>query len=193
MLCAIAMLLAAMSPTVGTNDESSVRILDSKSLPVFESVSIYRARDFVPGKSKPLSEAKFDKDRAKALTVPLGSEAVHIYAKPKDGIAVLIGERFTPKPGTSTELKLDSVLGVLDVFQMDGFQKVDRIVVTSPDDPGPDEEGHVPVQIGSDYRVEMSVPDGFYAVWLVPANGVRSIRIEDRVRVLPGKIVRVGN
>src|SRR5438477_256921 len=50
-----------------------------------------------------------------------------------------------------------------------------------------------PEQVGSDYRVEMPAPEGFYAVWLVPANGARAQRIEDRIRVLPGKIVRIGN
>ena len=70
--------------------------------------------------------------------------------------------------------------------------KADRVVVTATDDPGPDEKGHTPVQVGGDYRVEMPVPEGFYAVWVVPANGARARRVADRVRVLPGRTTRVG-
>ena len=43
-----------------------------------------------------------------------------------------------------------------------------------------------------DFRVEMPVPEGFSAVWLVPANGARAARIADRVRVLPDRATRVG-
>ena len=130
---------------------------------------------------------------AKSSTTTLGEGPYHVYVKPKDGIEVLVAEKLTIEPGQTQELKLGDLLGVVEVFQKDGFAKADRIVLTSQDDAGPDEKGHIAIQTGSDYRVEMPVPEGFYAVWLVPANGARAQRIEERLRVLPGKIVRVGN
>ncbi len=191
----LAVLLAFVVPASAADDERTLTIIPAKSLPAFESVSIYRSADVVPGKKlpKPLVELKFGKAAANLLKTSVGKDAIHVFAKPKDGIAVAVAEKLTLKPGQTFELKLGNLLGVVDVFQKDGFPKVERIVLTASDDAGPDEKGHVPVQIGSDYRVEMPVPEGFYAVWLVPANGARATRIEDRIRVLPGKIVRIGN
>lgn len=69
----------------------------------------------------------------------------------------------------------------------------DKLVLTATDDPGPGEKGHVPVQVGADYRVGMAVPEGVYAVWVVPANGARPRKAEDRARVHAGRTTRVGD
>lgn len=172
------------------DEDRTLKVIASKTLPAIESVSIYPSEDIKPGKEKPKPQTVL-RFKGETKTV-LGVGPYHIYAKPKDGIEVLVAEKLTIKRGQTHELKLGDLLGIVDVFQKDGFPKVDRIVLTAPDDSGPDEKGHVAVQTGSDYRVEMPVPEGFYAVWLVPANGAMSKRIEDRIRVLPGKIVRVG-
>lgn len=189
-----ALLAAFAAPALAADDERFIRVVPAKTLPAFESISVYSSASVKPGKEKPkpLAVHKFDKNLA-SIKAPVGGEAVHVFAKPKDGIEVLVAEKITVKAGQTHELKLGDLLGVVEVFQKDGFPKVDRIVLTAPDDSGPDEKGHVAVQTGSDYRVEMPAPEGFYAVWLVPANGARAIRIEDRTRVLPGKIIRIGN
>jgi hypothetical protein len=181
-------ILVAVS-AASSDEDRILKIAASKTLPAMESIAIYASDGIKAGqkKPKPLSVAKLKGD----IAVRLDNGAHHIYAKPKDGIEVLIAEKLSLKPGETQELKLGDLLGVVDVFQKEGLPKVERIVLTAPDDAGPDEKGHVPVQIGSDYRVEMPVPEGFYAVWLVPANGARAQRIEDRIRVLPGKIVRI--
>ena len=182
------------SPGLLAEDNRLIRIVPSRTLPAFESVSIYTSATFKTGKDKPkpLAERKFERGFGDLL-VAVDAEAVHVFVKPKDGAEVQIASSLTVKPGQTSVLKLADLLGVIDVTQKDGFPRVDRIVLTAPGDPGPDEKGHVAVQIGSDYRVEMPVPEGFYAVWLVPANGARALRIEDKTRVLPGKIVRIGN
>ena len=173
------------------DDDRTLKIVSSKTLPTIESVSLYPSEGFKPGQERPKPFATIE--LAKNSSARVGQGPYRVYAKPKDGIAVLVAEKLSVEPGQIYELKLGDLLGVVEVFQKDGFPKVDKIVLTAPDDSGPDEKGHVAVQVGSDYRVEMPVPEGFYAVWLVPANGARAQRIEDRLRVLPGKIVRVGN
>ena len=190
----LAILFAIAIPCTAADNNRTLVVVSAKSLPAFESVSVYRSADMKSGKEKPkpLKVLKFEKGLADVKFV-LGTEPVHVFVKPKDGSEVAIAEKLVVKPGEDVQLKLMNVLGVVEVFQKDGFAKVDRIVLTTPDDSGPDEKGHVAIQSGSDYRVEMPVPEGFYAVWLVPANGARAIRIEDRIRVLPGKIVRIGN
>lgn len=192
---ALAFLFALSLSAFAADEDRTVIVVPAKSLPAFESVVVYRSADVKPGKElpKPLKTFTLAKGFKDELKFQSGGDAIHVFAKPKDGIGVVLVEQLAVKPGETAQLKLANLLGVVEVFQKDGFPKVDRIVLTAPDDSGPDEKGHVPVQIGSDYRVEMPVPEGFYAVWLVPANGARTTRIEDRIRVLPGKIVRIGN
>lgn len=187
---ALAALAAVLASTSSADDARRLTVSASKSLPPIESVAVYAAGAVKPGKARPkpvLTITKF----GEPTTLP-GAGPFDVYAKPKGGIAVLVARKLEVKPGQTHALKLADALGVVEVFQADGFPKVEKIVVTTPDDPGPDEKGHTPVQIGSDYRVEMPVPEGFYAVWLVPANGARAKRVADRIRVLPGKVIRVG-
>lgn len=186
-----AAILGASTPVSAADDVRTLKIVPSKSLPAIESFSVYPSDGIKPGNPRPKAFATIK--LAKSSTTTLGEGPYHVYVKPKDGIEVLVAEKLTIEPGQTQELKLGDLLGVVEVFQKDGFAKADRIVLTSQDDAGPDEKGHIAIQTGSDYRVEMPVPEGFYAVWLVPANGARAQRIEERLRVLPGKIVRVGN
>src|SRR6266508_4453081 len=151
--------VAAASFVLGTSaaDEArTLKIVPSKTLPAIESVSVYPSDDIKPGKerSKPFHVWKFKKGIVEDAATKLGAGPYHVYVKPKDGIDVLVAEKLAIKPGQTYELKLGDLLGVVEVFQKDGFPKVDRIVLTAPDDAGPDEKGHVAVQAGSDYRVE---------------------------------------
>jgi hypothetical protein len=187
----VPMLLGITGAAPAADEDRTLKIVVTKTLPTIESISVYASKDIKPGKQrpKPLSTVKF----SGGAGIRLGGGVYHIYVKPKNGIGVLVAEKLSIKAGQTQELKLGDLLGVVEVFQKEGFPRVDRIVLTAPDDPGPDAKEHRPVQIGADYRVEMAVAEGFYAVWLVPANGARAQRIEDRIRVLPGKIVRLGN
>ena len=185
--CALAALLASAS---FAEDARRLTVSTSKALPPIESVMVYPAGSVQPGKARPKPVQTITK-LSEPATLP-GAGPFDVYAKPKGGIEALVAGKLEVKPGQTHTLKLADALGVVEVFQADGFPKVEKIVVSAPDDPGPDEKGHTPVQVGTDYRVEMLVPEGFYAVWLVPANGARAMRVADRIRVLPGKLIRVG-
>ena len=182
---AAAATLLAATLLAAADDDRRLMVVPSKSLPAIEAVSVYKAG---AKKDKPLvSVSKF----ADPAVLP-GEGPFDVYVKPKGGIEVLAVGKLTVKPGQTHELKLGELLGTLDVFPKDDFPKVGKLVATAPDDPGPDEKGHVAVQTAGDFRDEMPVPEGFYAVWLVPTNGARATRIADRVRVLPGRSTRVG-
>ena len=49
------------------------------------------------------------------------------------------------------------------------------------------------MQEAADYRVDMCVPPGAYAVWVVPANGAKAQRVVDNARVQAGRSTRVGD
>jgi hypothetical protein len=183
---AVAVGLVAAGPPAAADGERKLTVGTSKALPPVEAVTVYPAGTR-PGKQKP------------ALTVTRLGEPValpgegpfDVWVKPKDGLAVRVAEKLTVKAGQTHELKLADVLGGVEVFG-DNLPRADKLILTAPDDPGPGEKGHAPVQVASDYRVAMAVPEGFYAVWVVPANGARARKVEDRVRVLAGRTTRAG-
>lgn len=173
-----------------SDTDRTLTLVRSPAVPTIEAVLVYPAGAVRPGKPRPkpvLTAAKL----GAPLTLP-GNGPYDVYVRPKGGIEVRVAGKLAFKPGQAREVKLGDVLGVVEVFQGD-MPPVGRLVLTDPLDPGPDEKGHVPLQSAADYRTEMAVPEGFYAVWLVPANGARARRIEDRIRVLPGRHVRIGN
>jgi len=187
---AAAVALAVAGAASAADGDRQLKVVPSKALPAIEAVTVYKTGDIKAGKERPkplLAATKF----GDPLILP-GAGPFDIYAKPKGGIPVLVAEKVTVTPGRPHELKLGDLLGTVEVFQKDDSPRAEKVVVTATDDPGPDEKGHVAVQVGSDYRVEMPVPEGFYAVWVVPANGARAQRVADRVRVLTGRSVRVG-
>lgn len=161
----------------------------SKALPKIDAVLVYEAGSVKPGKArpKPVHSGK----PGEAMILP-GNGPYDIYVRPKGQSEVLVAAKLDVVPRKPNELKLGESLGTLQVFQNDDSPRLGKIVLTDPLDPGPDEKGHIPVQTGTEYREELVVPDGFYAVWLVPGNGARAQRIVERIRVLPGKNVRVG-
>jgi hypothetical protein len=183
---AIALLLGLLaSPVSAADGQRTVKISTSRVLPAIESVKFFQLED---GKRKLIREAtKLDELVALPADGPF-----EVEARPKGGISVLVAGKLIVKPGETHELKLGDLLGTVEVFG-DNFPRADRVVVTDERDPGPGEKGHVAIQSASDYRVDMAVPAGFYAVWVVPANGSRAQRIFDRVRVMAGRSVRVGD
>lgn len=186
-LAVTGLLLATLNAADG---DRRLRVVPSKALPTIEAVIAYKSGDGKASKGAPkplLTLTKFDKPTA----LP-GDGPFDVYARPKEGVAVPLAKKLSVRPGQTHELKLGDLLGTVEVVQNDNSPRAEKIVITTTDDPGPDEKGHSVVQVGSNYRVEMPVPDGFYAVWVVPANGARAQRVADRVRVLAGRNVRVG-
>jgi hypothetical protein len=182
MACVLVLLLAG---TAISADERQLKVSTQRGIPAIEKVTVYQTKN---DKREVVGElAKFDK----ALALP-GDGPFEVWVKPKDGIAVKAVEKLTVKAGQTHELKLGDVLGVVEVFG-DNFPRADKVVLTDTRDPGPGEKGHLAIQWAKDYRVEMCVPPGTYAVWVVPANGAKAQRVEDNVRVQAGRSVKVGD
>jgi hypothetical protein len=167
--------------------ERKLTVVPSKALPAVEAVAVYPtgAR---PGKEKPAASAT---KPGEPVVLP-GEGPFDVWVTPKGGLAVRAAEKLTVKAGQTHELKLADVLGVVEVFG-DNLPRANKLILTAPDDPGPGEKGHAPVQVAADYRIGMAVPEGVYAVWVVPANGARPRKVEDRVRVHAGRTTRVGD
>ncbi len=165
--------------------DRQIQVIPSKAILVIESITVYQSKN---GKRESAGEiSKFDKPHT--LT---GEGPFEVFAKPKGGIPIRIVDKLTVKDGQTYELKLGELIGSVEVFG-DNFPRADKIVLTDERDPGPGEKGHVALQVANDYRVEMAVVPGFYAVWVIPANGAKAQRVVDRVRVMAGKSVRVGD
>lgn len=186
----LASALALACSFAAAADDPRLKIVASRALPAIESATVYKTGDVKPGKkAKPIVTISSFTD---AAAIP-GTGPFDVHVKPKGGLPIPVAVKLTVKAGQTHELKLGDLLGTIAVFQNDDSPRTERIVVTATDDPGPDEKGHVAIQVGSEYREEMAVPEGFYAVWVVPANGARAQRVADRIRVLAGRNVRVGD
>ncbi|QDU18838.1 hypothetical protein [Urbifossiella limnaea] len=186
MRLAVAVVLFASAARA--DEPSRLSVVTAKSQPAIESVSVYRAvAQAREARAKAIVTAtKLDQP----ITLP-DRGPFTFFVTPKGGKQVVVGQVVTVEPGKTHTIKLVEKLGVVDVFRRDDSPRVGRIVVTDPFDAGPDEKGHVAVQSANDFRVEMLVPEGDYAVWVVPENGARAVRVADRIRVLAGRIVRV--
>jgi hypothetical protein len=183
-------LFGVASALPAADDDRTLTVTTSRALPKMEAVAVYRAGEVKPGKEPPKPIAT-----ATTFGTPLalpGDGPYDVYVRPKGQIEVLAAGNLTVKPGKRHELKLLDRLGTIQLFQNDDSPRLGKIVVTAQDDPGPDEKGHVAVQVGTEYREELVVPEGFYAIWVVPGNGARGQRIVERIRVLAGRNVRVG-
>jgi hypothetical protein len=179
-----AALLLALAFVPSADDEHRLSVQTSR-LVTLESVTVYQTQN---GKRESVGElTKF----AEPLVLP-GEGPFEVFVKPKGGIAVRVAEKLTVKAGHTHELKVGDVLGTVEVFG-DNFPRAEKVVLTGVKDPGPGEKGHVAVQSAKGYRVGMAVPPGTYAVWVVPANGAKAVRVADNVRVQAGRSVRVGD
>lgn len=169
----------------GADQARLLKVHAARGLPAIEAVTAYHQKD---GKRTSAGElTKLDAP----LSLP-SDGPFEVWVKPKGGIAVRAADGLKLAAGKTHDLKLDEVFGVVEVFG-DNFPRADKVVITDVRDPGPGEKGHVAIQTASDYRTEMLVPTGTYAVWVVPANGAKAQRIEDSVRVRAGRSARVGD
>jgi hypothetical protein len=151
----------------GADPERQLKVSTRRGVPAVEGVTVYRERD---GKREAVGEPLANFEKAKPLP---DDGPFEVWVKPKNGIAVKVLDKMVVKAGQTHELKLGDVLGAVEVFG-DNFPRADTIVLTDPRDPGPGEKGHAAVQVAKDYRTEMAVPPGSYAVWVVPANGAKA-------------------
>ncbi len=127
-----------------------------------------------------LQTKEFDKEHDVARAGPFDA-----YYTPKGGKPVLAVAGWKAAEGAN-DLKLGSHLGTVFV-RGDDFPRAKSVVITATDDPGPSEKGHAAVQAVPDYKEDLVVPAGFYAVWVVPDNGARAVKVADKIRVLAGR------
>ena len=125
----------------------------------------------------------------KQIAVEPGT-AIDLWLVPKVGDPLRIASSLKVEAGKTADVKLSDTFGILTV-RGDGLPRLGKIVVTSENDPGPDEKGHLRVQFAEDYRTEMILPAGTYRIWIVPHNGARATKIEDAVRILAGRTATV--
>ena len=181
--CVLAVMFAGVA--VAADEERQMKVHLSRGLPPVETVTVSQMKE---GKQQKVAElSKFDKPVALPNDGPF-----EVWVKPKGGMAIRVVEKLTVKSGQTHDLKIGDVMGAIEVLG-DNFPRAEKIVITDVRDPGPGEKGHVAIQAASEYRVEMAVPPGTYAVWVVPANGAKAQRVEDNVRVQAGRSVRVGD
>lgn len=173
--------LVALS--LGADADRTLLVEVAKSLPAFSEIAVYRTDD--AKWLKPVARLEAGKPAKLVAAGPFD-----VIATPKGGLPVTIAHKLEIKPGTTHALRLADFVGVVEVFG-DNFPRAEAIVITAKDDPGPGEKGHAPMQRASDYRTDMVVPDGKYAVWVIPANGARAQKVRDDVRVLAGHRERV--
>ena len=115
----------------------------------------------------------------------LGTGPFDVWFTPKGGKPVLAVTNWKVENGAN-ELKLGSYLGAVFV-RGDDLPRTGGIVVTATDDPGPGEKGHAPLQNVPDYKEDLVVPAGFYAVWSISDNGAKARKVADKIRVLAGR------
>ncbi|HJZ92167.1 MAG TPA: hypothetical protein VKE40_14930 [Gemmataceae bacterium] len=178
----LAILLLCATPTLAA--DRAVRFsAPMYFLPPLKAVVVTKAGGPAPGESKHEAVASVSAVKDDARVPSEGP--FDVWLVPKDGKPVKVVGNLNAKDGV-TELKLNEHLGVI---RFDGDdQPRGTLLVTAYDDPGPELKGHVVVQTAADTRrVEMVVPPGDYAVWVLPESGARARKVVDKVRVHAGK------
>jgi len=166
--------------------ESTIVVSVPKDLPAMKSFVVVRAGTPCPGADKHDAIVQVSQYK-QTLKLP-DAGPFDLWWVPASGMPVLTAAKWKPEDGAN-EINLNALLGLIE-FRGDN-QPRGSVVVTPQGDPGPGEKGHVIVQRATEYRVDMVVPAGFYALWVVPDNGAKPQRVIDRVRVLPGKRERL--
>lgn len=115
----------------------------------------------------------------------LGTGPFDVWFTPKGGKPVLAVTNWKVEKGAN-ELNLGSYLGTVFV-RSDDLPRTVGIVVAATDDPGPGEKGHAPLQNVPDYKEDLVVPAGFYAVWVISDNGAKARKVADKIRVFAGR------
>jgi hypothetical protein len=185
---ALAVLAWLMSSLITAAAERELRVTAPENLfPALKVVVVVKAG--APGPGVPKHEAVAAMAKY-GDSIKLKSEGpFDLWWQPKEGLAVKAVDGLKIAEGVK-EIKLDEYLGVVR-FRGDDQPRARLVTLTPQDDPGPEEKGHVAAQTASDYRVDMVVPAGFYALWVTPDNGARARKVNDRLRVLPGKVTQL--
>jgi hypothetical protein len=179
-------LLAAMS-IAAEPDAHRLRVTVAESLPLPETKAVVAVKAGDPGPGDPKHKAVATlSDLKEPLSLP-NEGPFDVWWQPKDGGLPVRVAKELKVPATGAELKLAEEVGVVRV-RGESLPRLGLLVLTPPDDLGPDETGHTPVQTATAYRAGMVVPAGFYSLWVKPFNGARAQRVEKNFKVLAGKV-----
>lgn len=180
---ALPTLLLCLSPAVAS--EPHLIVVAGRVVPKGGTVIVVTAGKPGPGEKDHKAVATLtDFEKTAALT---WNTTFDLYFKPKRGLTVKMAAGWEP---SDKPVALSDHLGTVFV-RGDELPRADSVVVTSTTDPGPGEKGHVAIQKAGDYKEDMVVPPGTYAVWVVPFNGAKAQRVADNIRVLAGREVKV--
>jgi hypothetical protein len=106
-----------------------------------------------------------------------------------DGMATKIMAAESFKVGLR-EIALLEIVGGVRV-RGDNRARPQLMALTEPNAPGPDDEVYAPLATCKEFKSEMIVPAGFYALWFRGGNSARAEKLESKLKVLAGKIVEV--
>src|SRR5262249_25515206 len=139
-------------------------------LPAMKAIVVVKAGAPGPGAAKHEALASASK-YGEVLKLPGEGPFDVWWQAAAEGVAVKAVGGLKPGDGVK-DVSLGVCLGVVRL-RGDGQPRASLVTVTAQDDPGPDEKGHIAVQTAKDYRIDMVVPEGFYALWVTPHNGAR--------------------
>ena len=179
----LAFALLAFPSLATAAEEIRVTITPSAALPKGGEIALVPTGKPGPA-AKGFNAVLQTKEFGKEVAI-VGAGPFDVWYTPKGGNPVLAVAGWKVAKG-SNELKPGSHLGTV-IVRGDDLPRAGGIVVTSTDDPGPGAKGHAPIQQVPDYKEDLVVPDGFYSVWLISANGAKSQRLADKIRVLAGR------
>jgi hypothetical protein len=183
---ALASFLFAVTSVIAA-DPPRITFATGRAIPKGGRVAVVEAGKPGPGRKeyKPIASVT---DFTVASELP-NAGPFDVSFTPKGGLPVMVLAKWSAKPGTQT-VSLSDHLGTVFV-RGDDLPRANAVVVTATTDSGPGEKGHVAVQQAGDYKKDMVVPPGTYAVWVVPFNGAKAQRIADNIRVLAGRETKV--
>ena len=168
------------------DDPPALRIAPSKLFPKDVSVMVYESGKGEPGRKGSPPVLTIERVRfGQAVELP-GAGPFDVYLVPDFTYAVRLKEKWTPTAGAN-ELTPADELGVVRV-RPDGLPRAEMVLLTKPDDPGPGDPKHDPVQATRYYDRDLLVKPGTYTVWVVPANGARAQKVAEKVKVQAGKV-----
>jgi hypothetical protein len=178
--------LAFSISSARAGDPPALTVAPSKLFPNEVSVMVFASGKGAPGRKGEAPVLKVERVRFGQAVELAGSGPFDVYLVPEFTYAVQLREKWTPKPGAN-ELKPADELGAVRV-RPDGLPRAETILLTKPDDPGPGDPKHAPVQGTRYYDRDLFAKPGTYTVWVVPANGARAQKAAEKVRVQAGKV-----
>ena len=181
----LSLLFAGFSVSLLHAEERGVRFATAENfLPKLKEIVLVKAGEPGPGAAKHKAAytiAKYGEDLNLKEEGPFD-----IWWVPQNGLPIRVTAQMKFADNQMRAIKLDDYVGIVTV-RGDRLARPELVTITSQDDVGPDEKGHLPVQTAKEFKVDMVVPDGFYALWVSPDSGARAKKVTDRFRVLAGK------